>query len=130
MKILRRNLAALLCILGLAVGLAAPAAAAAETPISTPGMELVFGGGRVRSDGDLVAVPVRCLGEGRGFCSGVVTLSEEGRRQTVPFSVQAGSRESLFVPLRLSGNGKVRGIATTDQRIGPPSSIETLLYVH
>ena len=129
MKTMRRNLTALLCTIGLAGGLAAPAAAVADTPISMPGMELVFEGARAHSDGDLVSVPVKCLGEGRGFCSGVVTLSSGGHRQTVPFSVQAGARESLFVPLRLDGGGKVRGLATTDQRLGPPSSIAALLYV-
>jgi hypothetical protein len=130
METMRRNLAALLCVLVLATGLASPAAAGAETPISVPGMELVFEGARAHSDGDLVSVPVRCLGEGRGFCSGVVTLSSGGHRQTVPFAVQAGSHESLFVPLRIDGGGKVRGVATTDQRLGPPSSIATLLYIH
>jgi hypothetical protein len=129
MRSWKRYTAALLCTCGLA-GAAVPASAGAESPVFVPGMELVFAGETAQSVGDQIVVPVRCIGEGPGFCSGVVTLSGNGHRRTVPFSVQAGTRESLFVPLRFDGAGPVSGVAKTDQRLGPPSSTKTLLYIH
>lgn len=130
MRSWRRHSAALLCVLGLTAAAAAPSSAAADSPVFIPGMELVFAGETAQSVGDQIVVPVRCLGESPGFCSGVMTLAGGGHRRTVPFSVRAGARESLFVPLRLEGSGPLRGTATTDQRLGPPSSTKTLLFVH
>jgi hypothetical protein len=126
----RRHLAGLLFTFALSTGVAAPASAFAEEPVSSPGMELFFAGEYVKSAGGQVVVSVTCVGKGPGFCAGVVTLSSRGHHQTVPFSVRRGTRESLFVPFRLEGARKVRGVATTDQRLGPPSSTETFLYAH
>jgi hypothetical protein len=125
-----RRLVACFCVLGLIGSIALPASAGAESAISLPGMELAFGTRDAHNIGNEVAVPVECYGEEGGFCSGVVTLSRGGRRTSVPVSVRGGAHESVFVPLRLAGAGKLRGIATTDQRLGPPSTTETFLYVH
>jgi hypothetical protein len=95
------------------------------------GTELVFASDSARSLGGEVAVPVECLGEAREFCSGTVTLSRAGRHRTVPFSIQGGGRESLFVAFPGADRGqelKLRGVATTSQPLGSPISRETYLY--
>ncbi|HEX4305350.1 MAG TPA: hypothetical protein VHZ54_04895 [Solirubrobacterales bacterium] len=129
----RRNLAALLCTLCLGACVAVPASAAAAEPITESATELVFAGETAHSLAGQLGVAVRCLGPSDGFCSGTVTLSGGGRQSTSAFSVQGGAREVLYVPLRLakanSGVTKVRGIATTDQRLGAPRSIESFLRV-
>lgn len=127
-----KRLTALLSFLVILSGVAIPASAAAEPSFPAPGLTLVFAGGKARNVADNVAVPVRCVGSGRGFCSGVVTLSREGHRISIPFSVSGGGHELLFVPLRLgpgkSHPRKVHGVATTDQPLGPPTSTREFLY--
>jgi hypothetical protein len=96
-------------------------------------MELVFAGEVAHSVGGEIAVPVECLGSARGFCSGVLTLSHDGRRRSAPFSIAGGSGEAVFVPFRVENGGgpvKLRGVATTDQRPGAPISNSTYLYAH
>jgi hypothetical protein len=126
-----RGLTALLCVLGVA-GVILPASAGAESSLSAQGMTLVFAGGNARSIADNVAVPVRCLGAGHGFCSGNVTLSRNGHHISIPFSVQGGGHEVLFVPLALRGEArharKVHGVATTIQPLGPATSTKEFLY--
>jgi hypothetical protein len=127
----RKHLAqGLLALLGLAA-LIVPTASFAGIPTQAQsGTELVFAGDTAQSGGGQLAVPVECLGESSGFCSGVLTLSRGGERQTVPFSVEGGDREALFVPFHAAGQGhgwKVHAVATTTQRLGPPSSHETYL---
>jgi hypothetical protein len=127
-----RRLAALFSVLGIAACMAIPASAGAGASLSAPGMSLAFASGKARNVADNVAVPVQCVGGGRGFCSGVVTLSRKGHRIAIPFSVRGGSREVLFVPLRLgpgtSRSRKVYGVATTVQPLGPPTSTKEFLY--
>lgn len=129
---LGRRFAGLLCVLGLVACAAAPASAGASSAFPVPGLSLVFANGNARSVADNLAVPVRCLGSGRGFCSGVVTLSRDGHHISIPFSVRGGGHDLLFVPLRLgAGQGhlrKVHGVATTAQTAGPPTSIKQFLY--
>ena len=131
----KRHLVLAVSVLAFATSFAIPASAGAESPLSIPGMTLVFGGSQARGIGnDSVAVPVKCLGEERGFCSGVLTLSRNGHRNAIPFSVRGGSHEFLLVPLRhheWKGHPrKVRGLATTAQPLGGPSVARTLFYAH
>lgn len=125
------SLAALLCVLGIA-SLITPAGAGAENSLTGGGLTLVFSGGKARSVAGNVAVPVRCIGAGHGFCSGNVTLSRRGHHISIPFSVQGGRNEVLFVPLTLGGGAnhprKVQGVATTVQPLGPATSTRELLY--
>ena len=54
------------------------------------------------------------------------------RERGLPFSVQGGSGESIFVPLRLEGKAKsqkVIAVAGTAQPIGPPASVTEVLSV-
>jgi hypothetical protein len=126
-------LVGLLCAAAVIGVLASTGLAAAESPTSSGGMTLVFTGAKARNVGPQnVAVPVRCLGEPRGLCSGVVTLSRNGHRYTEPFSVSGGRREFLFVPLGHCHLGdrakKVRGLASTVGTAGYPTQDRTLFY--
>lgn len=125
-----KALALLLSAIGLLAAAFVPATAGADSAVSQ-GMSLVFATGKAKSVADNVAVPVRCLGSGNGFCSGNVTLSRNGHRTSIPFSVRAGGQDVLFVPLAL-GDGakhprKVHGVATTVQPLGPATSSRTFL---
>jgi hypothetical protein len=125
-----RGLTALLCVLGIA-SVIVPVSAGAESSFSAQGMALVFASGKTRSIAGNVAVPVRCLGDGHGFCSGNVTLSRNEHHISIPFSVQGGGHEVLFVPLSLRGGAghprRVHGVATTVQPLGPPTSTKEFL---
>ena len=94
-------------------------------------MTLVFTNGKARNVADNLAVPVECVG-GDGFCSGEVTLSHRGHHISIPFSVQGGKHEVLFVPLRVrpakSHPRKVHGVASTIQPRGPATSTKEFLY--
>ncbi|MBS1675924.1 MAG: hypothetical protein JST08_00920 [Actinobacteria bacterium] len=126
------KLTAALAAFGLAGALLVPATAGADASAISSGMTLVFAAGKAHSVADNVAVPVECLGEGHGFCSGVVTLSRRSHRVSIPFSVRGGSHEVLFVPLRLNGGKahprKFHGVATTVQPEGPPTSTKEFLF--
>jgi hypothetical protein len=116
---------ALLALSGIA------SAASSTAPSPGTGVELVFAGDTARSLAGEVAVPVECLGESRGFCSGTVTLSRAGRHRTIPFSTRGGGRESLLVPFPDADVGtalKLRATATTSQPLGSPTSREAYLY--
>lgn len=124
-----KGLASLLCVFALVGAAFLPATAGAEGAVSQ-GMSLVFATGKAKSVAGNVAVPVRCLG-GEGYCSGNVTLSRDGHRISIPFSVRGGGQEVLFVPLALRGHSdhprKVHGVATTVQPLGPATSSRTYL---
>jgi hypothetical protein len=132
MKARRRNLAAILCALCFGAASIVPAASALAGPPPSA-MELVFASETAQRLGGQLGVPVRCLGESTGFCSGTVTLSRAGHSVSTPFSVMGGAREIVFVPLRLDrstkGSTTVHGTATTAQRPGPPRSVQSLLRV-
>jgi hypothetical protein len=122
-------LSALLLVFGLGPA-AVPAVAGAESPASTP--VLAFAGDTAHIAGSQVAVPVQCEGASSAFCSGTVTLTRGGQRATVPFSVQGGADETVYVPLRLEAMGrptKVSAALSTALPLGGPISTKTLLFV-
>jgi hypothetical protein len=133
MKILsgaRGWLTATIGALGIVACVALPAAAAAAPPTET--VSLVFTTGTAREVAGNLAVPVRCLGESTDICSGVLTLSGSGRKASIPFSVQGGSGESIYLPLRLEDGRraqKVIALASTAQPGGPPASVTEVLSV-
>lgn len=116
--------------LAIGVCVALPSAAAAATPAES--VNVVFATGTARQLAGNLAVPVRCLGEPTDFCSGVLTLASGGHKVSVPFSVQGGSAESVFVPLRLERESRLRrvlGVAATAQPGGPPVKVTEVLSV-
>jgi len=118
-------------ILLLATGLglvAVPAPAGAEPPAYAP--VLAFAGDTARVVAGQVAVPVECLGEASGFCSGTVTLSRAGKRAVTQFALRGGARESLFVPLPLgtSHPTKVSATLSTAGR-GEATNTKSLLFI-
>jgi hypothetical protein len=126
----RRRFAAGIGALGIVACVALPAGAAAAPPSET--VSLVFSTGTARQVAGNLAVPVRCVGGSTDFCSGVLTLSGSGHKTSIPFSVQGGSGESIFVPLRLEGKAKsqkVIAVAGTAQPGGPPANITEVLSV-
>jgi hypothetical protein len=133
MKILsgvRGRLAATIGAIGIAACVALPAGAAAAPP--TESVSLVFTTGTAHQVAGSLAVPVRCLGKSTDFCSGVLTVSSNGRKVSIPFSVQGGSTDSIYVPNRLEGGRrtqKVIAVADTAQPGGPPASITEVLFV-
>jgi hypothetical protein len=126
---MRRKIAPAVSLAGLALALlAGSASAGSQVPGST--MELVFAGPTASRIGDQVAVRVECLGTPRGFCSGVLTLSRDGRHRSSPFSVRGGARASVFVPSPVAARapaGKLHGVATTVEHLGAPVSRATYL---
>jgi hypothetical protein len=127
---LRGRLAATIGALGIAACASVPAIAAAAPPSES--VSLVFTTGTAREVAGNLAVPVSCLGESTDFCSGVLTLTGGGRKVSIPFSVQGGSGESIYVPLRLEGGHraqKVIAVAGTAQPGGPPASVTEVLSI-
>jgi hypothetical protein len=123
-----RLITVIACVLG--VVLPESAGAAPVTPAT--GSTLVFTSGKAQMVAGQLAVPVKCLANAETFCSGVLTLSRAGQRASVPFSVQGGHAESIFVPLSFpAGTRKplrVNAVAATTQPAGAPvSSAEVLL---
>jgi hypothetical protein len=127
-----RRLALFLAVSGIAAAMIIPPSAGAGGFVSAADMTLVFAGSNANTVADNVAVPVKCLGDNGGFCSGEVTLSRSGHHISIPFSVHGGGEEVLFVPLRVHGRRthprKVHGVATTVQPRGPATSTKTFLY--
>jgi hypothetical protein len=123
------KLTSAVAVVGLVGALALPAAAGADSIAS--GSSLVFANGKTEAVAGNVAVPVECLGSGTGFCSGNITLSRSGHRVSIPFSVENGSKETVYVPLHVTGKAhakKVHGVATTVQPQGAPTSTKEFLY--
>jgi hypothetical protein len=126
----RARFAATIGALGIAACVALPSAATAAPPSET--VSLVFATGTAREVAGNLAVPVHCIGASTDFCSGVLTLAGGGRKASIPFSVPAGSGESIFVPLRLEGrrrSQKVVAVAGTAQPIGPPDNVSEVLSI-
>jgi hypothetical protein len=122
------KLTAAVAVVGLVGALVIPAAAGADSISSS---SLVFANGKTQAVAGNVAVPVECVGSGVGFCSGNITLSRSGHRVSVPFSVANGGKETVYVPLRVTGKAhakKVHGVATTVQPQGAPTSTKEFLY--
>jgi hypothetical protein len=126
----RRRFAVASGVLGIVACVALPAGAAAAPPSES--VSLVFSTGTARQVAGNLAVPVRCDGESTDFCSGVLTLSDSGHKTSIPFSVQGGRGESIFVPLRLEGKAKsqkVIAVAGTAQPGGRPANVTEVLSV-
>lgn len=97
-----------------------------------PAGELEFAGDTAAYAAGQAAVPVECVDGPTGFCSGTLTLSARDKRSTSTFSVQAGHRETVFVPLPGDGGRptKVKATATTIRPLGPAVTRSAILHLH
>jgi hypothetical protein len=105
-------------------GLAAiPAVAPAQSSIFDTGSETNVGFVRATADlaGSQARVLVHCNGSAGDACSGTLTLSFSGHKQTAAFSVLAGTTQRVSVPVgngsRLAGKRAV-AVARTTQATG------------
>jgi hypothetical protein len=124
MRILAATIIAVIACLGVAVG------AAAASP--TTGMELEFAGDTAELSAGQVAIPMECIGEPTGFCSGTLAISFHGRRSVSTFSVQGGHGETVVVPLPGEADNrrfKVSAVATTSQSLGPAVTRKAVLHL-
>jgi hypothetical protein len=97
------------------------------------GAELEFAGDTAELAAGQVAVPVECIGGTAGFCSGTLTLSAQGKKSVSTFSVQSGTKETVYVPLPGEAGGKrakIGAVATTSQPFGPPVTRRVILHLH
>jgi hypothetical protein len=104
---------------------------AAGTGIAAPtgATELEFAADTAEAAAGQVAVPVECVGEPTGLCSGTLALSWHGKRSVSTFSVIGGSRDTVFVPLAAGRRAKISAVATTSQSLGPAVVRKATLHV-
>lgn len=98
--------------------LAIPGAAdAVASPTSSP--ELTFPSDEAHVTGSRASFWVECSGSDAGTCNGSLTLTANGKRQNVPFSVLAGTHQNLSVRLGAHSTTKrVVVVAKTAQEDG------------
>lgn len=87
------SLIAALCALA---ALAIPGAAAGSTSSSA---ELTFPSDEAHIEGSRASFWVECSGSTGSTCNGTVTLTTNGRKHKLPFSVVGGTHQSLSVQL-------------------------------
>ena len=93
-----------------------PGAAGAAVGSSS---ELTFPSTEAHVEGSRASFWVECSGSEAGTCNGTVTLSANGRRHNLPFSVVAGTHQSLTVRLGSKSTAKrVVAVAKTAQLDG------------
>jgi hypothetical protein len=104
---------------------------AAGTGIAAPtgATELEFATDTAEAAAGQVVVPVECVGESTGLCSGTLALSWHGRRAVSTFSVLGGSRDTVVVPLAPGRRAKIAAVATTSQSLGPAVVRKATLHV-
>lgn len=118
---------AVIAVLGCLALSATPAAA-----FTAGGMELEFAGDTAVNAAGQAAVPVECIGEPTGFCSGTLTVSWQGERSVSTFSVRGSSAETVFVPLPPqfpARRSKLAAVATTSSSLGPPVTRKAILHL-
>jgi hypothetical protein len=91
--------------------------------------ELEFATDTAEAAAGQVAVPVECIGEPTGLCSGTLAVSWHGRRAVSTFSVLGGNRDTVLVPLAAGPRAKLSAVATTSQSLGPAVVRKAILHV-
>jgi hypothetical protein len=104
---------------------------AAGTGVAAPtgAAELEFAADTAEAAAGQVAVPVECIGEPAGLCSGTLALSWHGKRAVSTFSVLGGSRDTVLVPLAAGPRARLSAVATTSQSLGPAVVRKAILHV-
>jgi hypothetical protein len=97
------------------------APAGARTSVPGGATNLSINGETARLVGSEALVRVECEGPADGLCSGTLTVSKGGETRTAPFSVFAGSQQSLPVSVGqgfAGSGGAAVAIARTAQAAG------------
>ena len=116
---LSRHLKASLGLLAAACALAILALPAAAVGSASSELSLTFPSDEAHVDGSRASFWVECSGSGTSSCNGTVTLTASGRKHNLPFSVLAGTRQSLSVRVGAHSTTKrVIAVAKTAQDNG------------
>lgn len=102
----KRFLAPLAVICALAILGMPGAAGAAAGSNSSPELSLAFPTGEAHLSGSQASVWVTCRGPEARVCNGTLTLATSGNKHSVPFSVIAGTHQSLAIPLGADSTAK------------------------
>jgi hypothetical protein len=114
---LRTSLGLLAAISALAI-LGIPGADGAVAS-STSSSELTFPSDEAYVEGSRASFWVECSGSETGTCNGTVTLTANGKKHKVPFSVVAGTHQNLSVRVGANSTTKrVVAVARTAQDDG------------
>jgi hypothetical protein len=104
------GLLAAICTLAV---LAIPGAAAAS---DSPELSLTFPTGEAHLSDSQASVWVTCEGPEARVCNGTLTLTRGGNKSEVPFSVIAGTNQSLDVPVGVDSKAKrIVAVVRTEQ---------------
>lgn len=104
---------------GLLAALAALAIPAAASGASSPELSLSFPSDEAHVTGSRASFWVECSGAEMSTCNGTVTMTANGTKHLVPFSVVAGTRQNLSVRLGAHSTAKrVVAVAKTAQDSG------------
>lgn len=113
----KSSLSLLAAICALAI-LAIPGAAAAGSS-SPPELSLTFPTKEAHLSGSQASVWATCDGPEARVCNGTLTLTRSGNKHEVPFSVIAGTNQSLDVPVQVDSSAKrLVAIVKTEQANG------------
>jgi len=113
----KSSLSLLAAICALAI-LAIPGAAVAGSS-SPPELSLTFPTKEAHLSGSQVSVWTTCDGPEARVCNGTLTLTRSGNKHEVPFSVIAGTNQSLDVPVQVDSNAKrIVAVVKTEQANG------------
>jgi hypothetical protein len=96
-------LAAICALVALAIPVTAGAAAGSDSP---PELSLTFPTREAHLSGSQASVWATCEGPEARVCDGTLTLTTSGSKHKVPFSVIAGTNQSLDVPLGADATAK------------------------
>ena len=97
------GLLAAICALAVLV---IPSAAGAASSNESPELNLTFPTREAHLSGSQASVWATCEGPEARVCNGTLTLTRGGNKQEVPFSVIAGTNQSLDVPLGVNATAK------------------------
>lgn len=97
--------------------LAIPAAAIARS--DSPELSLTFPTKEAHVSGSQASVWATCEGPEAHVCNGTLTLTRSGNKHEVPFSVIAGTNQSLEVPVQVDSSAqRIVAVVKTEQANG------------
>jgi hypothetical protein len=120
LSISSKTLLGLLAAIFALAALAIPAAAgAAADSGEAPELNLTFPTREAHLSGSQASVWATCEGPETHVCNGTLTLTRSGNKHEVPFSVIAGTNQSLDVPVQVDSSAKrIVAVVKTEQANG------------